>query len=103
MLRIRARRQTRRKTSKPGDFVEYSRAMGAPAGKPGRPKRGVEMRVVAVFIAICALSQTALAQTPDCKAITDTAARLACYDKVAPAAAAKSGPPTASADKNAKP
>jgi hypothetical protein len=60
------------------------------------------MKLVAVFVAMCALSQTALAQTPDCKAIADTAARLACYDR-APAAAAKSAPSAVSADKNAKP
>ena len=40
----------------------------------------------AAFAAICALSQTALAQTPDCKSIADSGARLACYDKAAPAA-----------------
>jgi hypothetical protein len=61
------------------------------------------MRLFAVFVAICALSQTAIAQTPDCKSIADTAARLACYDRAAPPAAAKSAPPPASADKNAKP
>lgn len=38
------------------------------------------------FAAICALSQTAIAQTPDCKSIADAGARLACYDKAAPAA-----------------
>ena len=48
------------------------------------------MRVFA-FAAICALSQialaqTALAQTPDCKSIAGSDARLACYDKAAPAA-----------------
>jgi hypothetical protein len=45
------------------------------------------MRLVAVLVAICALSQTAAAQTPDCKAIPDAGTRLACYDKVAPPAA----------------
>ena len=35
--------------------------------------------------AICALSQTALAQAGDCKLVADAAARLACYDKAAPA------------------
>jgi hypothetical protein len=38
------------------------------------------------FAAICALSQTAIAQTPDCKSIAGSGARLACYDKAAPAA-----------------
>jgi hypothetical protein len=42
---------------------------------------------VAVLAAICALSQAAAAQTPDCKSIPDAGARLACYDKVVPAAA----------------
>jgi len=49
------------------------------------------MRLFAAFAAICALSQialaqTAIAQTPDCKSIADAGARLACYDKAAPAA-----------------
>jgi hypothetical protein len=35
-----------------------------------------------------ALCQTAAAQTPDCKSIADPAARLACYDKGTPPAAA---------------
>jgi hypothetical protein len=52
------------------------------------------MKFFAAFAAICALSltafaQTAIAQTPNCKSIADTSARLACYDKDAPAAAAK--------------
>jgi hypothetical protein len=47
------------------------------------------MRLFAVLVAICALSQTAAAQTPECKGIADTGARLACYDKAAPTAAAK--------------
>jgi hypothetical protein len=42
------------------------------------------MRRFALLVAICALSQTAFAQTPECKSITDSAARLACYDKAAP-------------------
>jgi hypothetical protein len=45
------------------------------------------MRLVAVLVAMCALSQTAVAQTPDCKAIPDAGTRLACYDRVAPPAA----------------
>jgi hypothetical protein len=44
------------------------------------------MRLVAALVAICALCQTASAQTPDCKAIPDAATRLACYDRVAPPA-----------------
>jgi hypothetical protein len=57
----------------------------------------VEMRLLAVLVAICALSQTAGAQTQDCKSISNTGARLACYDKAAPpvasSASAKSTPP----------
>ena len=45
------------------------------------------MRLFAVLIAICALSQTAAAQTPECKSIANAGARLACYDKAAPPAA----------------
>jgi hypothetical protein len=52
-------------------------------------KERIEMRLFAVLVAICALSQTALAQTPECKGIADSGARLACYDKTAPSAAAK--------------
>ena len=43
------------------------------------------MKFIAMLAAIFALSQTALAQTSDCKSIADTTARLACYDKAAPA------------------
>ena len=46
------------------------------------------MRLFAVLIAICALSQTAAAQTPECKSLANAGARLACYDKAAPPAAA---------------
>lgn len=45
------------------------------------------MRLIAVFAALCALSQTAIAQTGECKLIADAAARLACYDKASPLAA----------------
>lgn len=51
------------------------------------PKRH-QMKLIAIVAAICALSQTALAQTGDCKGIADATARLACYDKTAPRAAA---------------
>ena len=49
------------------------------------------MKLFAAFAAIYALSltalaQTAIAQTPNCKSIADTSARLACYDKAAPSA-----------------
>ena len=45
------------------------------------------MRFLAILVAICALSQTAIAQTPACKSIVDSSQRLACYDKVMPPAA----------------
>ena len=41
------------------------------------------MKVVALLIAICALSQAAAAQTPECKSITGPNERLACYDRAA--------------------
>ena len=50
------------------------------------------MRTVAVLVALCALSQTAMAQTPDCKAMADANARLACYDKSPPPRAAAARP-----------
>ena len=46
------------------------------------------MRLFSVFLsaslATCALCQTAVAQTADCKSIADPASRLTCYDKGAP-------------------
>lgn len=42
------------------------------------------MKLVAIVTAICALSQTALAQTGECKLIADATARLTCYDKASP-------------------
>jgi len=50
------------------------------------------MKLIAIVAAICALSQTALAQTGECKLIADTTARLACYDKTAPRPAAADKP-----------
>jgi hypothetical protein len=41
------------------------------------------MRLFAALVAICALSQTAIARTPECKSISDAGARLTCYDKAA--------------------
>jgi hypothetical protein len=59
------------------------------------------MRLFAALVAICALSQTAIAQTPGCQSVSDPRARLACYDKVAApvAAAAKPAPKTAPSSK----
>ena len=51
------------------------------------------MRFFAALVAIGALCQTAIAQTPDCKSITNPAARLACYDKATPPAAASASAP----------
>ena len=45
------------------------------------------MRFFVTLVAITALSQGAIAQTPECKSISEAAARLACYDKGAPSAA----------------
>jgi hypothetical protein len=41
----------------------------------------IAVKFVAALVAICALSQTAAAQTPECKSISNPSARLACYDK----------------------
>jgi hypothetical protein len=40
--------------------------------------------LVVLVVAICALSQTAKAQTGACKSITESGRRLACYDRAAP-------------------
>jgi hypothetical protein len=61
------------------------------------------MRLFAVLIAICALSQTAAAQTPECKSIANAGARLACYDKAAPAAASATAKPALQAAPVSKP
>lgn len=45
------------------------------------------MRLFALLIVICALSQSAQALTSECKAIPDAGARLACYDKANPLSA----------------
>jgi hypothetical protein len=42
------------------------------------------MKFLAVLVATCALSQTAIAQTGECKSIADSGQRLACYDRAAP-------------------
>jgi hypothetical protein len=49
------------------------------------------MRLFALIVAICALCQSAFAQTPDCKSIAEPRLRLSCYDRAAP--------PTAPAEK----
>ena len=45
------------------------------------------MRLFSTLVVTCALCQTAIAQTQDCKSIADSAARLACYDRNTPPAA----------------
>ena len=47
------------------------------------------MRLMAVVGTICALSQTAAAQSGDCSAIADAAAKLACYNNEPPRAPAR--------------
>lgn len=64
--------------------------------------KGIEMKFLAVLIAMCAMSQAASAQPPVCKSIPDPVPRLACYDNAAPPATAKPAAsatiPTANAD-----
>jgi hypothetical protein len=50
------------------------------------------MRLLSLLVAACALCQSAVAQTPSCKSIADSAARLACYDKSAAPVVAPAGP-----------
>jgi hypothetical protein len=51
---------------------------------------------------MCALSHTAIAQTPDCKSIGDARLRLSCYDRAAPPApSAEKAVPAKPADKTA--
>ena len=60
------------------------------------------MRLFALLVAICALPQSALALTSECKAIPDTAVRLACYDKANPAPVDKSAAAKPAAAKPAR-
>jgi hypothetical protein len=46
------------------------------------------MKLFVLLVAICALSQNAIAATGECKSISEPDARLACYDKARPPAAA---------------
>jgi hypothetical protein len=52
---------------------------------PPRNQR-IEMKLLSTLVAACALCQTAMAQTSECKSIPDSAARLACYDRAKPPA-----------------
>jgi hypothetical protein len=55
-------------------------------------QKGIEMRLFAVIVALGALSQSALAQSPECRSVPDPATRLACYDRAAPPTAAAARP-----------
>jgi hypothetical protein len=46
------------------------------------------MKLFVFLVAVFAFSQSAVAQTDDCKSISESRARLACYDKATPPAAA---------------
>jgi hypothetical protein len=64
-------------------------------------QKGIEMRLFAVIVAFGALSsvlsQSALAQSPECRSIPDPGTRLACYDRAAPPAAGTARPITPAA------
>jgi hypothetical protein len=47
-------------------------------------QKGIEMRLFAVIVVLGALSQSAFAQSTECRSIPDPGTRLACYDKAAP-------------------
>jgi Tfp pilus assembly protein PilN len=57
------------------------------------------MKIVALSLVMCALSQAAFAQAPDCKSISARNERLACYDKAAPASKSTERPAAATAPK----
>ena len=57
------------------------------------------MKIVVLLIAICALSQAAIAQVPECRSIAARNERLACYDKAAPASKSTERPAAATAPK----
>ena len=62
------------------------------------------MRFFVMLAAIFVLTQTATAQTPECKSISDSAARLACFDKkAAPATPSTAAKPASSPNSASKP
>jgi len=67
-----------------------------------RDRRAIFL-LVAAAAAVSAFSVSAPAQTGECRSIADPAARLACYDKAAPAPAANAGPAVARPLTSAKP
>ena len=54
------------------------------------------MRVIALLVLLCTLSEVAIAQTTQCQSIPKASDRLACYDRAAPPTAMgkPSGSPT---------
>jgi hypothetical protein len=42
------------------------------------------MRVIALLVLLCTLSEVAIAQTTQCQSIPKASDRLACYDRAAP-------------------
>jgi hypothetical protein len=68
-------------------------------------QKRIEMRLLAVIVIVAfgALSQSALAQSPECRSIPDPGTRLACYDKAAPRAAAAAARPLAPAARASNP
>lgn len=75
-----------------GYVGEYQHFMAGLLGQ-----KGIEMRLFAVIVAFGALfqsvsSQSALAQSPECRSIPDAGTRLACYDRAAPPTAAAARP-----------
>jgi len=44
----------------------------------------IMMRIIALLVSLCALSQAAIAQTPQCNSIANRTQRLTCYDKASP-------------------
>jgi hypothetical protein len=53
------------------------------------------MKFIAPLVAICALSQAAIAQTSDCKSIAARKDRLACHDNASQAAKSTTSPAAA--------
>ena len=71
-------------TGERGSDMPAASARCAPMAGIAEAGHGVEMRLIAVLGAICALTQAASAEIGDCSAIADAAAQLACYNNEAP-------------------
>ena len=50
------------------------------------------MKEIFAVLALCAFAQSALAASPECRAISSTSARLACYDAASPPKVEKPAP-----------